>query len=169
MVQIFEKCLNSCIRGRIFLVGALTIPAFQIIICNVAVKLFQSDKIIGLIFLLGYFLILLFTVVMFSVAAKVNTLSRNWLSRSKWNTCKKWDRKVHRSLTPLRLEFGNNFVDTLTPLVVQQFCVTETASFLLLTRWRSLHGTCAMYFVLKKYSIRQHWSKFVWYCRYNFI
>lgn len=134
MVQIFEKCLNSCIRGRIFLVGALTIPAFQIIICNVAVKLFQSDKIIGLIFLLGYFLILLFTVVMFSVAAKVNTLSRNWLSRSKWNTCKKWDRKVHRSLTPLRLEFGNNFVDTLTPLVVQQFCVTETASFLLLTR-----------------------------------
>ncbi|OXA47856.1 hypothetical protein Fcan01_17438 [Folsomia candida] len=65
----------------------------------------MSDKIIGLIFLLGYFLILLFTVVMFSVAAKVNTLSRNWLSRSKWNTCKKWDRKVHRSLTPLRLEF----------------------------------------------------------------
>lgn len=39
-----------------------------------------------------------------------------------------------KSLGPLKIQFGNNFVEALTPLVVQEFCVQQTISLLLLTK-----------------------------------
>lgn len=35
-------------------------------------------------------------------------------------------------MASLRIEFGNNFVEPWTPLVVQEFCINETVSFQLL-------------------------------------
>ncbi|OXA49508.1 hypothetical protein Fcan01_15569 [Folsomia candida] len=135
-VQAFEKCLNSCIRSRIFFCSALTVPTIQITLCYVAIKSFQSDDrntFKGAMFLWTYFMAMGFTMMMFTVGAKISNLSKNWISRSRWNIKRKWERKVHKSLAPLSLKFGNNFVERLTPLVVQEFCVRQTVSFLLVS------------------------------------
>lgn len=128
-LRIFEKCLNNCTRSRLFLVCALGSPAMQIAICYVAIELFRSnDQFKASLFLWVYFMTLFFTMIMFSWAAQINTLSREWLYRCRWHVKNKWERKVHQALTSMRLEFGNNFVETLTPLVVQEFCVRQTVS-----------------------------------------
>lgn len=135
-VQVFEKLVNSCIRRRIFLASALGIPTFQIMMCYISTKLFHSEhenNFKAVLFFWSYILALIFTVIIFSVAAKINNLSRNWLSRYRWRMERKLERKVLKSLAPLKLEFGNNFVDALTPLVVQEFCLRQTVSFLLVT------------------------------------
>lgn len=68
-------------------------------------------------FLLIYLFDLAFTLQIFSSAAKVNTASRKWIKSCKGKNTKKFQRKIHKSLAPLRLMSGNNFVDVLTPLV----------------------------------------------------
>lgn len=135
-LRIFEKWLNSCIRPRIFLTGAVGAPFTQILVSYIAIKLFQSnenDQLKASLFLLCYYVVLFFTMIIFSGAAQINNLSRDWIDRCKWDFKKKYDRKVQKSLAPLRLEFGNNFVGRLTPLVVQEFCVRQTVSALLVT------------------------------------
>lgn len=131
---IFEKCLNACTRSRIFFASALGIPAAQIVLCYMAIKLFRSnenDEYKASLFLWVYFMVLFFTMILFSGAAKINNLSRDWIVSCKWDFKKKYERAVHESLAPLRLEYGNNFVERLTPLVVQEFCMRQTISGLL--------------------------------------
>ncbi|OXA41225.1 hypothetical protein Fcan01_24078 [Folsomia candida] len=86
------------------------------------------------LFLWAYFLVLVFTMLLFSAAAQINKLSVNWIAKFKGSSDKKLERRMHKSLMSLRLEFGNNFVETLTPLVVQEFCVRQTVSCLLVKR-----------------------------------
>lgn len=135
--QVFEKLLNSCIRSMIFLVTALIIPAFQILIFFAAIKLHHSgDPNSFEVFVFGwcYVVCLVFTVIVFTSTAQINNLSKTWILRCKWGNVKKLERMVYKSLKPLRLEFGNNFVEAVTPLVVQEFCMRQTVSFLILTR-----------------------------------
>ncbi|OXA53833.1 hypothetical protein Fcan01_10303 [Folsomia candida] len=66
-------------------------------------------------------------------AAQINNLSRNWISLFKRKCRNRVERRMHKSLMSLRLEFGNNFVEALTPIVVQEFCVRQTVACLLIT------------------------------------
>lgn len=135
-LRIFEKCLNSCTRSRIFLVAALGSPAAQILIGYMGIKLFRStenEQFKASLFLWVCFNIFIFTMIMFSGAAQINNVSREWLEKCRWNAKSKLERKLRKSLAPLRLEFGNNFVERLTTLVAQEFCVRQMVSGLLLT------------------------------------
>ncbi|OXA53347.1 hypothetical protein Fcan01_10982 [Folsomia candida] len=120
-LKVYEKLLNSCTRSRIFLTIALPIPCFQILLSYIFFKFFHSEdvgKFMISLCLSTYFAILVFTILLFSSAAQINNWSRSWIVKSKkrcWNMFKK---RMHRSLTPLRFEFGNNFVERLTPSFV---------------------------------------------------
>lgn len=58
-------------------------------------------------------------------------MAEDWIKRVKSRGRKStYLRKAHRSFRPLRLEIGNNFVGRLTPLVIQEFCIKQTASLL---------------------------------------
>ncbi|OXA37329.1 hypothetical protein Fcan01_27924 [Folsomia candida] len=136
-LKVYEKLLNYCTKSRIFLITALLVPGLQILLCYTSLKLFHSEHISNFeasLFLWAYFLVLVFTMLLFSAAAQINSLSVNWIAKFKGSGDKKLERRMHKSLMSLRLEFGNNFVETLTPLVVQEFCVRQTVSCLLVKR-----------------------------------
>ncbi|XP_035700938.1 uncharacterized protein LOC118433405 [Folsomia candida] len=134
-VQMFEKVLNACTRNRIFLKTALLTPSLQIFLSFAVITMYRSNQVdspIMAMFLLVYLLNLAFTLQTFSSAAKVNMASQKWVDSCKGRTTSKFERKMHKSLAPLRLMFGNNFVEVLTPLVVQEFCVRQMMSFLVI-------------------------------------
>ncbi|OXA45151.1 hypothetical protein Fcan01_20131 [Folsomia candida] len=134
-IQIFEKILNSCTREGIFLKFVILIPSLQVLMSLVAIKMFHSGHdLLAVMFCWMYVIILGSTLLTFSAAAKVYGTSTKWIQGCKGGERKKYARKMHRSLIPLRLHFGNNFVEILTPLVVQEYCVRQTVTFLLLTK-----------------------------------
>ncbi|OXA44439.1 hypothetical protein Fcan01_20765 [Folsomia candida] len=134
-VQILEKLLNACTRKQIFLTTALIAPACQMTLSFVAVKLLHSGHgLMAVAFMWMYLVVWSFTVITFSAAAKLYGVSQKWITECKRTDRKKCARKFQISLKPLRLEFGNNFVEVLTPLVVQEFCLSKTVSFLLATK-----------------------------------
>ncbi|OXA53838.1 hypothetical protein Fcan01_10304 [Folsomia candida] len=135
-LKVYEKLLNSCTKSRILLTVALLAPAIQILLSCVSIKLFQSEntrKIEAFLFIWVYILALVFTIFLFSAAAQINNLSMNWISLFKRKCRNRVERRMHKSLMSLRLEFGNNFVEALTPIVVQEFCVRQTVTSLLIT------------------------------------
>ncbi|OXA44507.1 hypothetical protein Fcan01_20712 [Folsomia candida] len=134
-VQIFEKLLNASTRESIFLKTALLLPALQIIMSFVTINMFHASQgLMTLMFLWLYVLAFSFTLLTFSAAAKANGASHGWIARCKGGDGRKIARKFHRSLVPLRLRYGNNFVEVLTPLVVQEFCMRQTMSFLIVRK-----------------------------------
>ncbi|OXA45375.1 hypothetical protein Fcan01_20176 [Folsomia candida] len=134
-VQVLEKLLNACIRDKIFFRTAILIPTLQIVISFAAIKLLHSGhELIAGVFMWSYLLALSFTLLMFSVAAKVYGMSQKWITDCRGDSRTKYAKKFDRSLRPLRLQFGNNFVEVLTPLVVQEFCLRQMMSLLLVTK-----------------------------------
>lgn len=134
-LKVYEKLLNSCIRSRIFLVTALVVPSLQILLSCTGIHSLHSDdtnKIQAILFLWTYIVILVFSILLFSAAGRINESSQKWIAECKRRCRNRVEKRRQMSLVLLRLEFGNNFVEPLTPLVVQEFCVRQTVSFLLL-------------------------------------
>lgn len=135
-VQVLEKVLNACTRKSIFLKTAFLMPTFQMFMSFVTIILYHSENqsFMSVAFLWVYFLTLSVTLLIFSAAAQIYRMSENWVGSCKFGKRKSWERKFRKSLIPLRLQFGNNFVEVLTPLVVQEFCIRQTISFLMITK-----------------------------------
>ncbi|OXA41604.1 hypothetical protein Fcan01_23852 [Folsomia candida] len=132
-IQIYEKTLNSCIRDRIFLTLALLGPLFQVWVGYALIQVANSGNIVilalcGVMYGAMFFMILF----VFSVTGIVNRVSWYWIATRRMIGTKKVVRKTMKSLVPVRIQFGNNFVEPLTPLVVQEYCVRQTVSLLLL-------------------------------------
>lgn len=134
-IQIFEKTLNSCIRDRIFLTLAFLGPLFQVLAGFALIEVANSKNISILVGCgLIYVVILIMTLLNFCVAGQINRLSLNWIKcRGRLCKSKIFTRKM-KSLVSVRIQYGSNFVEALTPLVVQEFCVRQTTSLLLLRR-----------------------------------
>lgn len=79
-----------------------------------------------------YFCVAITTMLFFSIGAQINGRSMSWLIQQRRVCKKKESRRKLRAMASLRIEFGNNFVEPWTPLVVQEFCINETVSFQLL-------------------------------------
>jgi hypothetical protein len=131
-LQILEKMTNSFTRFRLLPVFAWMFPIMQILLLFVVIKLFHSETAKATVFTVMYFAVAIFTIGIFSVGAKTHNLTNEWIKGSKQSCKNKLERRTYNSIMPLRLYFANNFVDTLTPCVIQDFCVRSTASLLLL-------------------------------------
>lgn len=133
-VKVFEKVFNSCIKDRIFLTLALVGLLVQVGFSCSIVKILHSFSytiVVGSILI--YIAILSLTMSYFSIAAHINRMTKRWKTRQGWVCTTKVDRRRLRARTCLRIEFGNNSVEALTPLVVQEFCISRTVSFLLVS------------------------------------
>lgn len=134
-LQLLEKIHNFSFRGRILPATVWGIPSLQILSGFALIALFGNASFIQVsIFLTIYIDACMCGLVIFSAAACIHVITEDWVARVKPRGGKqvRYFRRIHKSFRPLRLEFGNNFVDRLTPLVMQEFCVRQTASFLLL-------------------------------------
>lgn len=119
-IQIYEKALNSCIRDRIFLTLALLGPLFQILSGFTLVEMANSSNYSTLLACgLLYFTMLCLTLFCFSATGQVNQITVNWIAGRRAVCKTRVNRKTLKSLVSVRLQFGTNFVERLTPLVVQ--------------------------------------------------
>lgn len=134
-LQVVEKLLNDCVKGRIFPIVAFTLPALQVMTCFAVTKLHDKIGLSSLIiYLCLYIDVLIFNMLVFTGAGRVYLFSQTWIQKlAKTFPFSKLKTKTLKSFKPLRVEFGSNFVDPLTPLVIQHFCVNQTVSLLVLT------------------------------------
>lgn len=134
-LQVLEKLINSCVRGRIFPVLAVTAPYVQVMCVFVAVKFhfsLETSHLVALLMLV--FLSVLFNVIVFSGAGHIHIKSCRWLVAAKIQyKSHKIRSRVIKSMIPLRIWFSSNFVSDLTALVVQHFCICQTMNLLLLS------------------------------------
>lgn len=126
-VQILEKVLNVNIKGPLFPVTMGTLPAVQIFTGFVIIKLNESpdmDWVKVAMFSLVYFEVLLFNLISVSAAASAFILTGEWLQGQRSRGAYYREKKRYwASCVPLSLQFGTNFVDRLTPLRVQEYCL----------------------------------------------
>lgn len=116
----------------------LLLPALQVFVTSSLVLFYKEMGI----FRLGFFLVFMIDCVVFSVcaprgAAEIYIVSskwkQNWLERARVSKREmKLVKKELRSIRKLRVQVSDNFVDTLTPLVVQHFCLEKTATIFIL-------------------------------------
>lgn len=133
-LQVLEKIVNSVIRDRIFAMYGYFLPFVQLSLCFIAIHIWQSPNasIARItIFVVPYLGIVTFTMITFSVAGNVIKISAECILRFKGKNKSAFKTRVCRSLIPLRIQFGHNFVEQLTPLVIQEFCIRQTVSLLL--------------------------------------
>ncbi|OXA41131.1 hypothetical protein Fcan01_23994 [Folsomia candida] len=142
-LQALESVLNSCTRHRIFPIVSLGFPAVQILDVFLLIR-YHEGMNYSLLFMLivQYSQCFVCSSMLFIFAGKVYSNSVTWLGmrtrvvakmeRGGSNVERKVERKFLKSLAPLKLWFGSNFMDTLTPLVIEQFCILQTINLLLL-------------------------------------
>ncbi|OXA48047.1 hypothetical protein Fcan01_17078 [Folsomia candida] len=135
-LQMFEKLVNSTLKDKILPIFAYAIPLMQIFVGFMAAKMMTMTPLNPRValFAYGYVGAILMSVLTLTSAGMVNTLSAGWIkSGNGKERSTKIGRKLHTSLAPLKIRFANNFVDKLTPLVMQEFCVSQSVTLLILT------------------------------------
>lgn len=132
-LQVQEKIHNFIYKAKTLPVSVFATPLIQILSGFTFVVLLHNANLFQLaIFLVIYLGSMMFSMIVLSSAASIYVKTEEWINDLKLGK-NKYFRRVHKSFRPLRLEFDNNYVDRLTPLVIQEFCMTQTASLLLLT------------------------------------
>jgi hypothetical protein len=131
-LQVLTTIINCFLRNRLLPLFAWIYPILQILLLCIFIKLFQSNPVKASMFAFLYISVAVFTIGIFSAGATVHNSSKEWMKVAKQSCKTKIERKMYASIMPLKLYFANNFVDTLTPCVIQDFCARQTASLLLL-------------------------------------
>lgn len=148
---VWGNLMNSCISERRMGFLMLVTPLLQIVsFCG----LILSKSLLPTV-QMGLFALLaieapIFNVFLLTAAGYTNKSSRVWLQRQKESKEGKkmlW-RKTVAAMQPVKVHFGSNYVDPLTPLAVENFCWSSTASLVLLRRSRrwlkALLETCVV-------------------------
>lgn len=133
-LQILERNHNSSYSARILPLCIATVPFLLVLSGYALVALFSTGSLAQMLtFLVVYLDITVFALVVLTAASGINVQTEEWVKKVKSGSGNRYLARVRKSWRPLRLEFGGNYVDRLTPLVIQEFCVRQTASLLLLT------------------------------------
>lgn len=137
-IQILEKYFNGYLMKRIVPMIVLSIPIIQVVSQYVCIQLHDEIPMPGfLIFPLIMFDCVLANVFVYSVASWVYSKSIKVLRAYARHTVKFSGRKSRlareiKACAVLKIKFGSNFIDNGTPLVIQDFCMNQTVSLLLI-------------------------------------
>lgn len=129
---------NNCVRKCMLPSCSLGFPAIQFFSCYVCIKLHDTMSLPALAF---YFLIygdaIILTTSVFTASSYVFITSRKLLARwrTEWKMTQNSElRRSFRACSPMKVRFGDNFVDNSTPLVIQDTCTRQTVSSLLISQ-----------------------------------
>lgn len=132
-LQVLETILNASVRRRIFPAVLVLGPGMQIVSMFAYIKYHDVMKGSQLVFFLLLALDPTILNVMYCTGAgMVYGKSCKYLMGMKGKVKGKAEMKLLKSYAPLKVRFGGNFMDQLTPLVIQEFCSVQTANLLLL-------------------------------------
>lgn len=132
-LQVFARWFNSCIQDGILPVIISVFPAIQILGGFSCIRLRGGMNPMEFAFFAMETLVVIgYNLVFVTGAGKIYGGSVKWLRVCKGEENMRVNRKILASMTPLKVRFGQNFVDELTPLKLQEFCTIQTLNFLLL-------------------------------------
>lgn len=135
-LQVLQAIANSCVRRQMLPACSIGLPAVQFAAGFVCLKFHDSMSLPAMVFFsLIYVDAVILTTCVFTAASHVFINSLELLStwKTRWQT-RGEVRKSLRSLTAIKIRFGNNFVDNSTPLVIQDMCTRQTATSLLISK-----------------------------------
>lgn len=138
-IQILEKILNSFLMPSIVPLTIVIIPLHKIIAQYVCVMLRDEIPMPGfLVFPIMGVDSTIVNILVFTLASLVHNASRDILQKlgQKIVTFRggnedRLRRKV-KACAVLKIKFGSNFIDQGTPLVIQNFCMTQTMNLILM-------------------------------------
>ncbi|OXA42525.1 hypothetical protein Fcan01_22913 [Folsomia candida] len=142
-IRLIEKIMNYSMKGQLVPAMIGIVPLIQVFTQFVCIKLYSEIPLPG--FLIFPMLLLdsaIVNLVIETMAANVHTNSVRLLAelnfelkslprRSKF-------RKELEACTATRIQFGQNFVDKGTPLVIENYCISQTVSLLLLNSTKTV-------------------------------
>jgi hypothetical protein len=100
-----------------------------------AAKGIRTNPFLFILFLSIYIDMVIASVVLSSVGSKIHTTSvsmrEEWAREARKRNDKYGERKA-KALLPVNVKLGGNFIDRHTPILIQDFCVNQTLSLLLL-------------------------------------
>lgn len=132
-LQILEGVLNRAVRGKILPLVLVACPGIQILSAVAFIKFQHVMPGTHLVFL-GLAAIdgLIMNILFCTAAGVIFRTSGAYLRDMKGVVKDKVGMRLLKSFAPLKVRFGSNFMDELTPLVIQQFCSIQTMNMLLL-------------------------------------
>lgn len=140
-LQILENRFNACFKN-LFLPGILgSVSALFIFSLFVSIKFAQLVPLPGFLFFpLALFDCGVIILVEFSTAGFLHERSASLVEIYKTqsmvghgnNKVKKVTKMTAQSLAPLKIRMGMNYVDKFTPLVILNFCVSESVSLIMI-------------------------------------
>lgn len=133
-VRILERVINASLRGRLMPSMIFGISLIQYYAGSVVLAMSGKMESMEWYFLVAsYAEAVIFIPTVLTIAGQVFVRSRKLQS---WQRSKldKAHKKEVRSWRPFRIEFGQNFVDPLTPLVIQSNVTRETITFVVVYR-----------------------------------
>ncbi|OXA47609.1 hypothetical protein Fcan01_17605 [Folsomia candida] len=138
-VHIVEKMFNDYLMARITPAIVMAIPAIQIVTQFVSVTMHDQIAMPGFLvfplFLVNGFIN---NVLVFTLASWINSTSKEMLEKFGRQVAhvggkgRAYLRKEVQSLNCMKIKFGTNFIDRGTPLVIQNFCLAQTMSLVLI-------------------------------------
>jgi hypothetical protein len=132
-IQILEILVNEFGQSKFVPVSIVLIPMMEILGLFGTVKLYDVVPLPGfIIYPYAYFCAMVVLLLYVATSGKLFDTSKNILNL--WRTLKatKLRRKIIKSLQPLKIKFGSNFIESSTSLVIQSFCLKTVVDLLLL-------------------------------------
>ncbi|XP_035711648.1 uncharacterized protein LOC118437013 [Folsomia candida] len=139
-IQILEKMFNGFLMQRLIPVFMLLMPTLQILLQYVCVMMHGEIPMPAfLLFPITWVNIFVSNIFVFTLASWVNNISTKVLQElmSAIVQCRCGRRRSSlvkgvKACAVLKIKFGSNFIDSGTPLVIQDFCLTQTMSLILI-------------------------------------
>ncbi|OXA48093.1 hypothetical protein Fcan01_17346 [Folsomia candida] len=140
-IQILEKSFNSYPMNKVVPVMVFGVPGVEIITLFVSINFYHEIALPGfLVFPLIGLDTTLHNICVFSLASLVHNVSVKVLDALRQKTVpmilhggrnRSIITRQLRACSVLKVKFGSNYIDRGTPLVIQNFCITQTMSLTL--------------------------------------
>lgn len=135
-LQIWEKALSNTLKGRLFGIAMFVVPIIQVFAFTVLIT-FGSNLLWYEVGFVGSIAIdaVVCSFSLVSYASLLLICSSKWLIGYRdRSVCNKYERRVAKSFRPLRVEFGSNYVDRMTALILQDNCWRQIISINLVVK-----------------------------------
>lgn len=139
-LDLLEKSINAFLMHRVLPIIVFCVPGIQIISQYITINYHDHITMPGfLVFPVLAANAAISSMLLLTLASYVHTNSDKLLhvlaSRSEGRISGKSGKTIKRgikSLKPMKIRFGSNFIDQQTPIVIQTFCINQTVSLTLI-------------------------------------
>ncbi|OXA42961.1 hypothetical protein Fcan01_22300 [Folsomia candida] len=135
-LAILEKSFNAFLSEKLIIMVLFGNPVIQIFALFGCISFRQEFPMPGfLVFPLFLVASGMSSIIIITLASRINGFSRDVLTsleRATFNQGTKVKRRELIACNVLKIKFGPNFIDNATPLVLQNFCINQALSLILL-------------------------------------